>query len=284
MNDLLADWTTEADYRQRRRWLLSTLTILASGAAVAAALGRMPAPPASPRPPAAAMVIELAPALRAPRRPDTRPADQPQREAPEPTPPARDTPPRPEPRPKPEPETDPAPEPAPAETTDADLEPLPEQGTPAPAESRPPPAAAPQPKTTETTTQQAPAPTTAAPSSHRAAPAETATAPRQSAPSRMSSATRLTFQQRLLAYLERHKRYPRAARRRRQQGIAHVRFTMNRAGQVLDASLERGAGFDILDREALALLERAQPLPRIPDEIDRDELEIVVPIEFSLRR
>lgn len=44
----------------------------------------------------------------------------------------------------------------------------------------------------------------------------------------------------------------------------------------------RGSGCPFLDREALATLRRAQPLPHIPD--DRPEiLEVAVPIEFFLK-
>ena len=63
-----------------------------------------------------------------------------------------------------------------------------------------------------------------------------------------------------------------------------MRFTMDRAGRVLVSTLERTSNHGVLDAEALALLQRAQPLPPLPDEIDGDTLEIVVPIEFFLRR
>jgi len=39
---------------------------------------------------------------------------------------------------------------------------------------------------------------------------------------------------------------------------------MNREGRVLSASIARGSGYVALDREALATLRRAEPLPRIP--------------------
>jgi len=92
-----------------------------------------------------------------------------------------------------------------------------------------------------------------------------------------------SFEGRLLARLEQFRRYPEEARRRQQQGVVHVRFQMNRKGSVLDASVARSSGIPSLDREALATVRRAQPLPAIPD--DRpDMLTISVPIEFFLRR
>lgn len=84
-------------------------------------------------------------------------------------------------------------------------------------------------------------------------------------------------------HLERRKRYPDQARVRRQEGEAMVRFTMTRDGRVTVAELVRGSGHAALDRETLALPERAQPLPPPPAEIAGDQIEIVVPIQFSLR-
>jgi protein TonB len=58
---------------------------------------------------------------------------------------------------------------------------------------------------------------------------------------------------------------------------------VDRTGYVLSVRLERGSGYGALDEEALDLLERAQPLPSIPDSMADETLEIVVPVEFSLR-
>jgi protein TonB len=85
----------------------------------------------------------------------------------------------------------------------------------------------------------------------------------------------------LMAHLNRKKRYPAAARKLRQHGIVHVRFRMNRAGRLLMARLEAATRHSLLNEEALALLERAIPLPILPDDMP-DSIELVVPIEFSL--
>lgn len=85
----------------------------------------------------------------------------------------------------------------------------------------------------------------------------------------------------LMAHLNRKKRYPAAARKLRQHGIVHVRFRMNRAGRLLMARLEAATRHSLLNEEALALLERAIPLPMLPDDMP-DSIELVVPIEFSL--
>lgn len=86
----------------------------------------------------------------------------------------------------------------------------------------------------------------------------------------------------LLAHLERHKRYPRDAQMRRQEGAATIRFVMDSSGRVLSATLERGSGVESLDRESLALIERAQPLP-LPPGGGAERIDLAVPIRFQLR-
>lgn len=117
-----------------------------------------------------------------------------------------------------------------------------------------------------------PVPKTTAPKSVSAPPAN-----------RTSSDAEATWEALLLAHLEKHRRYPSAARARRDQGVAHVRFAMNRQGQVLSAAILKSSGSAPLDRAALDTIRRAQPLPPIPN--DRpDILELTVPVEFFLRR
>lgn len=92
-----------------------------------------------------------------------------------------------------------------------------------------------------------------------------------------------TWQSRLLAHLERYKRYPAAARARRQEGVTTIRFVMDGSGTVVSAKLERSAGYSLLDEEGVALLERAQPLPPPPPEMGNGRIELVVPIQFFLK-
>jgi protein TonB len=83
--------------------------------------------------------------------------------------------------------------------------------------------------------------------------------------------------------LERNKIYPRAARQRRQEGTAILRFVVDREGHVLSRHVEKSTGYGELDREVEAMLERAQPLPPMPAEMTQAQLELVVPIDFHLR-
>ncbi|WP_235976451.1 energy transducer TonB family protein [Sandaracinobacteroides hominis] len=117
-----------------------------------------------------------------------------------------------------------------------------------------------------------PIPETTAPKS---IPAPPATKP--------SSNVEASWEALLLAHLEKYRRYPAAARARREQGVAYVQFRMNRAGTILSARIQRSSGSAVLDSAALETLRRAQPLPPIPQERP-DELELSVPVEFFVRR
>lgn len=268
MNTPFVDWEARADRYERRRWLLSALAILScSASALIANLRSGPSTPLPASPPMAAMVVKIAPVLRTPTDASAQPPGKPQVEAA----PAAASEPNPElesePETVPKPEPAPLPEPLPAAPADISLPHRTEH-----LESKP-----------DNSTVQATAPRTTAPPPQEAPPGEVATAPRHSAPSRTQSVSAITFEQRLLAHLERHKRYPLSARRRRQQGVSYVHFMVDRTGYVLSVRLERGSGYGALDEEALDLLERAQPLPSIPDSMADETLEIVVPVEFSLR-
>lgn len=102
------------------------------------------------------------------------------------------------------------------------------------------------------------------------------------AASRASNNVQPDWEGQILAHLERFRRYPARARAARQQGTILVRFRMNRAGMVLSSAIHRGSGFYTLDQAALDTLQRAQPLPAIPQ--NRPEfVELTIPVEFYLR-
>lgn len=93
----------------------------------------------------------------------------------------------------------------------------------------------------------------------------------------------LSYSATLSAWLERHKRYPRRSKRRREEGTALLYLLVARDGRVLDYRIERSAGFAALDEELLAMVERAQPLPAFPTELRAAQMEYVLPVDFTLR-
>lgn len=91
-----------------------------------------------------------------------------------------------------------------------------------------------------------------------------------------------SWEGRVLTKLIAHRRYPRAALLRRFQGTPIIRLVMDRDGIVTSVRLEKSSRIPDLDREALALPKRAQPLPKPPESKEGSSFEFVVPIEFSL--
>jgi protein TonB len=88
----------------------------------------------------------------------------------------------------------------------------------------------------------------------------------------------------VLAALERKKRYPASAQRRGQQDTVHVQIIIDRSGNVLEARVLRSMHNRELDTEAVALVHRASPLPAPPDSILGESIDLVVPVEFFIRR
>lgn len=117
-------------------------------------------------------------------------------------------------------------------------------------------------------------------------PVERTTAPERPAapPAPQVSTGKPTWEGLVLGALNKKKRYPRDAQFRREQGVPYIRFVMNREGKVLSSRLERSSGFRALDDEAVALPRRASPLPKPPDDVPGDTIELVVPVEFFMSR
>jgi protein TonB len=85
----------------------------------------------------------------------------------------------------------------------------------------------------------------------------------------------------LVASLRNRLRYPDVARNQGVTGVATVRFTMDRSGRIVSASLVRGAGHPALDQAALAAASPGSSLPPIPDFIPQSTF--TVPLRFNMR-
>jgi periplasmic protein TonB len=87
----------------------------------------------------------------------------------------------------------------------------------------------------------------------------------------------------LLKHLQEFKNYPLAARRRNEQGVILLAFSIDRNGRVVSRHIVKGSGYADLDAEVLSLVERAQPMPAFPPSMTQARLDVTVPIRFSLR-
>ncbi|EIM78210.1 tonB protein [Nitratireductor aquibiodomus RA22] len=105
------------------------------------------------------------------------------------------------------------------------------------------------------------------------------TAARQNASGRSApNISPARWQSRLMAHLERRKRYPSSARARREQGTVYVRFRIDGNGNVSAISLARSSGYPALDTAVLSLVRRASPVPAPPPGVNRT---LTVPVRFS---
>ncbi|MEJ2792938.1 TonB family protein [Iodobacter sp. LRB] len=163
---------------------------------------------------------------------------------------------------------------------------------PAPKDTKPTPQAQPQPSIVSKTQAESPLAAAAQPKTTEAAASKetgplnktaaiAAAPPAPPASNQQASGGSNSWEGKVLARLERFRRYPAAARMRGDEGVAYLRIMINREGQVLSAKLERSSGVPALDKAAMEALSRASPLPRIPPERP-DELELLVPFEFFI--
>ncbi|HYH18538.1 MAG TPA: energy transducer TonB [Azospirillum sp.] len=273
------------------RWGGSLAVVLGAHAMVAAAMltGRMPVE-AVPPPPGAVM-IDLAPMPQVPPAAPQEASPEPRPAQPEPPPPALprepavESEPVPVPVPNPvvapvpEPLAEPLPEPPPVEAEVA----LPDPPKPPPKPKEKPKPQPPRVERPKPAPAPGPTPPAAAAPTVPAPPAPVAAAPAPGPASTQVSRAVPAWQGLVLGHLERHKRYPRLAQIRRLEGVAQVRFILDRQGRVLSARLEKSSGHAILDEETVSLVERASPLPTPPPEMPQERIELVVPVQFFVR-
>lgn len=91
----------------------------------------------------------------------------------------------------------------------------------------------------------------------------------------------LAYRRRLEAHLARYRLYPAGARDAGREGVVMLHFTMSREGRVIQAWVGESSGATDIDREAVAAVMRAQPLPAFPEGWP-GQLSVVLPVTFRL--
>jgi protein TonB len=82
--------------------------------------------------------------------------------------------------------------------------------------------------------------------------------------------------------IERHKKYPDAARTRQLEGEVLIYFAITLDGNVEAAKVTRSSGHSILDNAALKAVRNAAPFQKPPAESFKGKIPIEVPIIFEL--
>ena len=126
----------------------------------------------------------------------------------------------------------------------------------------------------------APAAAVPAPSAQPAPPAARPAAISAAPP---QGETLAAWQAQLLAHLAIYKRFPPGAQERGEQGVVQMRVTLDHAGHVLSMALVGSSGYPELDAAASAWIARASPLPAFPPEITASQVNLVIPLRFTLQ-
>jgi protein TonB len=124
--------------------------------------------------------------------------------------------------------------------------------------------------------------TTARPT-NMAKPSNVTAAPRTGAPAAAPSDAEQSWEQQILAKLEREKRYPSEAQQQSLEDFVTVRFVVDRQGKVLSARIVHSRGYAPLDAEALAVFRRVTLAPP-PDEAKGDTFDRMVLLHFFAPR
>jgi protein TonB len=111
-------------------------------------------------------------------------------------------------------------------------------------------------------------------------------APERPSPSSSASAAAAatSYRATLVAHLMRFKRWPAGAEARGENGTVFVSFTVSRNGRVSNARMSKSSGFASLDQEAMAWIQRAQPLPQFPAEMPEATMNFGVPLNWGRQR
>lgn len=134
--------------------------------------------------------------------------------------------------------------------------------------------------------------TPAAPSEAARPPAVTVAAPSEAvasrevvaAPAKPQSEVLDAYRRRLGELLARHQEYPRVAALRGWEGEVRLRLKVARKGNLLGVQVDRSSGFEVLDQHALAMLEALAGLPPLPEALEANEIQVVVPINYKLKK
>ena len=82
--------------------------------------------------------------------------------------------------------------------------------------------------------------------------------------------------------ISKHKKYPKIAAMRGWQGEAIVELELDGSGKLKSKKIIQSSGHDVLDRQALEMVEKALPFPAPPDALRGTSFTITVPVPFKL--
>jgi protein TonB len=91
------------------------------------------------------------------------------------------------------------------------------------------------------------------------------------------------YEQLISLWIQKFKQYPDEARRQGMRGETLVRIRIDRKGNIRYWALEHSTGFTVLDRAAIDMVRRANPVPAVPNDYPAgDQFDFLIPVNFKL--
>jgi TonB family protein len=86
----------------------------------------------------------------------------------------------------------------------------------------------------------------------------------------------------VLSILNKHKRYHKVALQRELEGESLIHFSIAKDGSLLEHGVLKSSGEYLLDQSALQMLQDAAPFPAFPESLDKEMIQIELPVAYSL--
>ena len=92
-----------------------------------------------------------------------------------------------------------------------------------------------------------------------------------------------SYGQRLQRAITRHKQYPRLAKRQKAEGTVVIKMTLMRNGNLKGSPIiKNSSASQLLDEEAIRMVYASAPFPPLPGEFKKENLTLLIPIQFSM--
>lgn len=143
-----------------------------------------------------------------------------------------------------------------------------------------------------------PAPITPPPEVIAVAPKETAPPPAQTAPAPVAvkqepppppapsqadmDDARHHYGNSLWGAISKHKKYPKIAQMRGLEGEVIVELQLDGSGKLKSKKIAQSSGHEVLDKQAMEMVEKALPFPMPPEALRSSNFTITVPVPFKL--
>lgn len=82
--------------------------------------------------------------------------------------------------------------------------------------------------------------------------------------------------------ISKHKKYPKIAQMRGWQGETIVELVLDGSGKIKSKKITQSSGYEVLDKQALEMVEKAIPFPTPPEALRNSTFTIVIPVPFKL--